>query len=217
MLIADMEANIWSVLAAIVMMLTGGGLAKLLDWLSDRRKARQEASTQQRLDMVKEYSSFLGELRGEIHTLRDRLNVALLRVEELQGELAAEKIKTQTLEERLNILTSSGGVAQITADQAGRVMAWSPVATDLFGWSAVEAIGKQLEDLIIPPEYAEVHKTAIASCAAEDRPPRSTALIFRAHDKWKKAMLVDVTLSGEKAGDKWFYSATVRRRAERFN
>jgi len=39
-------------------------------------------------------------------------------------------------------------VAIATSDHAGRIMSWNPAAERLYGWSAVEALGRNLDDLV---------------------------------------------------------------------
>ena len=51
--------------------------------------------------------------------------------------------------------TAVDAVIVMKAD--GSVADWNDRATDMFGWSREEAIGKSLAELIIPVEYREAH------------------------------------------------------------
>ena len=47
--------------------------------------------------------------------------------------------------------------AVVVMDRAGVVRAWNGHAQAIFGWSAAEAIGQNLGDLIVPPSFREAH------------------------------------------------------------
>ena len=46
--------------------------------------------------------------------------------------------------------------AVVVADRRGTIRLWNEAATDLFGWSAKQAVGEAL-DLIIPEKYRDSH------------------------------------------------------------
>ena len=51
--------------------------------------------------------------------------------------------------------------AIITIDDNGRVLEFNPSAETMFGWTAQEAIGKLISDLIIPFRYRKDHKQGV--------------------------------------------------------
>ena len=57
--------------------------------------------------------------------------------------------------------------AVISTDVRGVVTGWNARATGIFGWSAAEAIGRPLIELVVPP-----HLAAIARAALSERDPR---------------------------------------------
>ncbi|NML24422.1 sensor domain-containing diguanylate cyclase [Zoogloea dura] len=52
--------------------------------------------------------------------------------------------------------------AYIALDQAGLVTAWNREAENIFGWQMGEAIGRPLEDLIVPLSMAEMHRSGVS-------------------------------------------------------
>ncbi|BDI61445.1 HWE histidine kinase domain-containing protein [Qipengyuania nanhaisediminis] len=52
--------------------------------------------------------------------------------------------------------------AVIVLSSNGTVVAWNTVAETTFGWSADEAIGRPLGDLIIPEQHREAHRAGMA-------------------------------------------------------
>ncbi len=47
-------------------------------------------------------------------------------------------------------------------DPAGTVLAWSPKAEEMFGWSRQEVVGQKLADFIIPPENRDTYVKRVA-------------------------------------------------------
>jgi PAS domain S-box-containing protein len=52
--------------------------------------------------------------------------------------------------------------AVVAMDSTGMITAWNSSAADLFGWSADEAIGRILGDLIVPPGLRDAHSNGLA-------------------------------------------------------
>ena len=57
--------------------------------------------------------------------------------------------------------------AVVVMDRDGIVRAWNQRAEDTFGWSAAEAIGQNLGDLIVPPSLREAHHRGLRRFNAE--------------------------------------------------
>src|SRR5882672_847310 len=57
----------------------------------------------------------------------------------------------------LQIVLEAAPDAVIVMGTDGKVVAWSPLAEKLFGWSAEEALRRKMADLIIPDRYREDH------------------------------------------------------------
>jgi two-component system cell cycle sensor histidine kinase/response regulator CckA len=63
---------------------------------------------------------------------------------------------------RLKAVIDAAMDAVIGMDDKGRVLSWNPQAEAIFGWSADEAVGRQVSDLIIPPNMVDAHQRGIA-------------------------------------------------------
>lgn len=64
-------------------------------------------------------------------------------------------------EENLNNLITHAPDAIIVADAAGTITFWNPKAEDFFGWTSNDAIGRKLEETIIPPVYKQAHNAGM--------------------------------------------------------
>lgn len=214
-----MEAWLQITIAAfglITAFFAGGVGGKYLEYLLQRRKQEQGFRVDERAVAVQELQKSLAEQRAEKHALKNEMGVVSnqyhLALEE-NGEL---KSRIDYLEGQLGALASAGQVALITVDHRGVVVAWSPAATDMFGWTGHDALGQPLEELIIPDRLKQLHVEALARCFTEDRRPRSQPLIFIARNKWGDEMMIEVTLAGTKTSGVWHYTGTIRRRSDKF-
>jgi PAS domain S-box-containing protein len=52
--------------------------------------------------------------------------------------------------------------ANVIMDDGGLVIAWSVRAVEMFGWTAAEAVGRTLADLIIPERFRALHTQGLA-------------------------------------------------------
>lgn len=61
-------------------------------------------------------------------------------------------------EARHRAITQSAQDAIITADMTGVIRFWNPAAERIFGFTAEEAVGRNMMDLIVPPEYHDAKR-----------------------------------------------------------
>ncbi|HET8673166.1 MAG TPA: PAS domain S-box protein, partial [Thermoleophilaceae bacterium] len=104
---------------------------------------------------------FAGESRApdrHVLDLMDRLGVQLGEyVERRRAEVARgenEARKSAILQASLDSI--------VMMDHEGRVVEFNPAAERTFGYSAEEAIGRELAALIVPPEFRERHRRGLA-------------------------------------------------------
>ena len=62
-------------------------------------------------------------------------------------------------------LVLSSTDAFVRFDPDGRVVEWSPVATQMFGWSPAQAIGRLLTETVVPRRHHESHAQGLARMA----------------------------------------------------
>ena len=67
--------------------------------------------------------------------------------------------------------------AVVQMDAAGRITGWNARAQTLFGWSAAQAIGRLLQETIIPPRFREAHRRGLARFAAGGSGPMLDRLV----------------------------------------
>ncbi len=90
--------------------------------------------------------------------LMDRLGVQLGEYVERQR---AERARSEN-EARKTAILQAALDSIVTMDHEGRVVEFNPAAERTFGYSAEEAVGQELAELIIPPDLRERHRRGLA-------------------------------------------------------
>jgi PAS domain S-box-containing protein len=76
------------------------------------------------------------------------------------GRRAAEAV--QARESRLRAMLEAALDAVVTMDADGRVVGWNHAAEAIFGYTASEADGCEMAELIVPPHLREAHRRGLA-------------------------------------------------------
>jgi len=93
--------------------------------------------------------------------------------ERLEAEIIERRKAEELLREaneRFSRMIENAHDAVVSIDEAGNVIAWNTCAEQIFGWSAQEAMGRKLAELIIPEEFRgrpvwrHVDRVPAASC-----------------------------------------------------
>lgn len=104
----------------------------------------------------------------------------------------------------------------VMVDQHEKIIFWNPAATEILGYSAEEAIDKNMHDLIVPA--GDLHQAHTRF--AEFGPTSSGAYVGysverQARRKDGSEVLVQITISPFKSGDQWQALCTLRDISER--
>src|SRR5690242_12650148 len=84
--------------------------------------------------------------------------------------------------------------AFVYADGEGRILAWNPAAERAFGYSAQEAVGRLIEDLIVAERLQAGHRAGLARLAAGE-PGRVLAQRLQLPARHKDGHEFDVELT----------------------
>ncbi|HIV70935.1 MAG TPA: PAS domain S-box protein [Candidatus Aquabacterium excrementipullorum] len=87
----------------------------------------------------------------ELQQTNDRLAVALH-----QGQLAARSLAVREAE--LVAIIRNAPDAYISMDEAGRITEWNRQAEEMLGWERAEAVGQELDRVIVPEALREAHR-----------------------------------------------------------
>ena len=92
-------------------------------------------------------------------------------MKETQVRLANNKQELDGLDAINRAIVQSALDCVIIMDAAGRVLEFNPAAERVFGYPRAQAIGRELAELIVPPELRERHRRGIAHYLATGEGP----------------------------------------------
>ena len=117
---------------------TSSGIAGVVELFSLHARSRDAAM----LDL-------LGAVGGQV--------AEALEASRASGALrASEALKSAMLEAALDSV--------VTIDHEGRVVELNAAAVDAFGYSASDAVGHEMAELIVPPDLRDAHRKALRRC-----------------------------------------------------
>jgi PAS domain S-box-containing protein len=90
------------------------------------------------------------------NSMANLVSLALEATERLQAESALRKS-----EERVRSIIDTALDAAIGMDEGGHILDWNRRAETIFGWTREEAVGRELGDTIIPPQYRDAHRRGL--------------------------------------------------------
>ena len=118
---------------------------------------------------------------------------------DLRDRIASEKALGESEARKAAILdAASDGVVTMAHD--GRIVEFNAAAESMFGFSHAEAVGRDMAELIIPPEQREAHRSGLARLIASGEPrilgKRIEVAALRADGSRFDAELVIVRIPG---------------------
>lgn len=119
-----------------------------------------------------------------------------------------ERRKTELL---YRSVIESSPDAFIAIDEMGRIVDWSPRATQLFGWTAMDVVGRSLATTILPPAYRELHEAGLRRFV-ESGQPRVIGKVMRltAMRRDGGEFPVELQVSAVRVGKRWRFTSFVR-------
>jgi len=124
--------------------------------------------------------------------------------------------QTHAEQERMKIILDHSHDAFIALDAEGRITDWNRQAERTFGWTAAEAIGQLLGDLILPPESRETHDAGLRRFTASGKITVSNNVIeLEALDRSGQRIPVEIAVAEYQYGDQHAITAFIRDIRER--
>ena len=114
------------------------------------RKEAEASLTELRKDL---------EERVEIRTKDLRLANTMLASSMEQQQRSEQELRKREAE--LHMVLENANDAYVCIDQAGVISDWNRQAEQTFGWSKQEALGRRLDELIIPSSEREAHRVGM--------------------------------------------------------
>ncbi len=119
----------------------------------------------QNIQARKKAEASLAALRRNLEERVDERTRELRAANEMLSYSMAQQVRFQQAlvkrEAELSAVIENANDAYVCIDEAGVVSAWNRQAQEIFGWSAAEAIGCLLDELIIPPAMRKAHRAGM--------------------------------------------------------
>ena len=131
-----------------------------------------------------------------------------------RAQIAALTEDFQRAEQRQRTLIDTALDALVTADETGRITSWNAQATELFGWTREEAIGRALSQVILPSRLAAAHDRETKRMLAVRRRIRRRVEMIAVH-KDGYEFPVEIALTTVTTGTSRLLSAFIRDLRER--
>jgi PAS domain-containing protein len=80
----------------------------------------------------------------------------------LESAKAVSNAAVKASEQRVRAVLNSAMSGVIVIDTEGKIVEWNSKAETMFGWTAAEAIGKELAEQIIPVRLRDSHRAGLA-------------------------------------------------------
>ena len=117
----------------------------------------------------------------------------------------------KTAEERFRTISQAANDAIIMMDSGGSISYWNPAAENIFGYSAKEAIGRELHRLIVPEEYYESFEKGFEKFRETGTGPAIGKTVeLSGIRKDGTEFPVELSLSAMKIGDEWHSTGIIR-------
>ncbi|HEX2071267.1 MAG TPA: SpoIIE family protein phosphatase [Thermoleophilaceae bacterium] len=144
------------------------------------------------------------------------VSTLLDRVRRETAQTALQEQGLRESEARTRAIVDSAPEPFLGVSEEGTVVSWNPAAERTFGWSAEEAVGQPIRDLIVAPENHEDHRRRreeeFARHDGETRPSqREVELVRRDGERF----LAEITYSRVRAGDRPMLACFIRDISDR--
>lgn len=161
-------------------------------------------------------NALVADLLQKESALRDLNQTLERRVEQRTQELAQALTEVRTSEKRIKTIIETAQDAFIGVDLHGKVTDWNGRAEQMFGWSASEAIGRRLDELIIPQRFHDRYSGALAEFHRSGAPDYLNQRLERiVVNRAGTEFPVEATIGLAGTADTYFFSAFLHDISER--
>ena len=129
---------------------------------------------------------------------------------DITKELKAEQ-KILESEEKLHKIIDTSLDAVITIDEKGLVTEWSQHAETIFSYTREEALGKNMGNLIVPPQHREAHARGMKHyLRTGEGPVLNKRIEITGYDKGGREFPIELSITPIKLKDRFVFSGFIR-------
>jgi diguanylate cyclase (GGDEF)-like protein/PAS domain S-box-containing protein len=189
------------------------GVAGLVAWLVIQILLRPLARLRRHVVDIRHGRSEIGVLlrrrRDEVGELSNAFHVLMAEREQAQEQTRDSELLIRNILER-------APDAFVTCDNRGIVTEWNAQAETTFGWTRVEAVGRDVAELIIPPSLREAHRAGIMRFAQAGAGPlvNTRARLTGMHRDGSQ-IPIELSIGALRHGDDYYATAFLHDVTER--
>lgn len=128
----------------------------------------------------------------------------------LRRQVAQQTAAARASEERTRLIVDTALDAVITMDAAGFICGWNPQAERTFGWSSEEAIGRHLDQAIIPQSASQTQPGRWQELFGGKSDRSNHRMEVIASHRNGRQFPIELAMTRLRAGDSWIFSAFAR-------
>jgi PAS domain S-box-containing protein len=122
------------------------------------------------------------------------------------GRLRTAEKLLEDREKRLTTIVESSTDALVTMDADGLILAWNPVAEQMFGWTSEEVLGKDLAEVTMPPRIRGLMREGKRRFLEEDdRSWIGRRFESRALARDGRQFPIECSISAVRESDRWIF------------
>lgn len=202
--------QMWNVPAQMIEQLQGGGMhTHVLAQLDNAQSIPTRSADLDRMEQWREYHL----LEVSDGRLIARNSSPLMRDGVVAGRVwsfrdVTERRKTELL---YRSVIESSPDAFLAIDEEGRIVDWSPRAEELFGWGAMEIIGRSWTSTIVPVAYRETHEIGLRRFVSTgESPVIGRVLRQMALRRDGSEFPVELQIGAVRVGKRWRFTSFIR-------
>ncbi|HEX6306984.1 MAG TPA: PAS domain S-box protein [Longimicrobiales bacterium] len=158
----------------------------------------------------------LQQSRAHAEEQAAELEAQAVELETQASELETLNQDLREAEARLRGIIDSALDAVVTSDGQSVITGWNRHAEVMFGWTAREAIGRNLTETIIPPQHREAHRIGVERyLATGEKRIMNRRIEITAMRRDGTEFPVELTVASAQAGSRTIFSAFIRDITER--
>jgi PAS domain S-box-containing protein len=190
-------------------------IRKLNEITEKAREFRSRAVDYQRrveglLNVLLRYALFDFSVKAEVSPAADEIDAIALGLntvgEELQAARETEHRQVEIIREKseqVEVIVNNAPSAVIVIDGDDNILRWNSKAEKIFGWTAAEAVGQRIDEMIIPERFRKSHRAGLRHYLKTGEGPLLNNLIeVSAVRKDGSEFPVELGISSVKSGGK---------------
>ncbi|MBL8793967.1 MAG: response regulator [Planctomycetia bacterium] len=158
----------------------------------------------------------LGQVAVSFNQIARQLRTEWEQAREESARAAAAETRVREREAQTRQIVDTALDAVITMNDAGAVVGWNPQAEALFGWTAEEAKGRNLGELLVPPHHRSAHEQGLRRyLQTGEGPVLNRRLEMTALHRTNGEFAVELSIAPTRLGGSLYFNGFVRDISER--